>query len=189
MILLSAERGEMAAAAKQVVAYSLQHRPGPGRIIGIDGLSGAGKTSFADAVAKEINGSVQVVHMDDIYAGWHGLAEAPALLSEWILEPYRDGVTARFLAWDWGKDCRGEKITVEPTDWLIVEGVGVGATQSRPYLDVLVWLDCDATVRKERALARDGEVLTAHWEMWQEQEQALLEESLPVRTADIAVTT
>lgn len=42
-----------------------------------------------------------------------------------------------------------------------------------PFVGTRVWLDGSASVRRARAIERDGEVFERHWEMWARQEAAL----------------
>ncbi|MEO7588650.1 MAG: hypothetical protein ABIS84_11555, partial [Arachnia sp.] len=69
---------------------------GAPRVVAVDGPSGAGKTTFADVLADELASRTgvrpQVVHMDDIFPGWDGLAEAVELVSDLVLEPLARGV-------------------------------------------------------------------------------------------------
>ncbi len=147
------------------------------RVIGVDGPSGAGKTSFADSLAEALlvrTGSrPQIVHMDDLYPGWDGLAEAIDLVTTCVLEPLAQGLDASFRRWDWSTDERAEAVHVPVADWIVVEGVGSGSRRCRPNLAALAWLEADRDVRMARGLARDGESFRPHWEHWAEQEQRL----------------
>lgn len=147
------------------------------RILGIDGPSGAGKTRFADAVAVELLRNTgtrpQVVHMDDIYPGWTGLAEAVDVVAELVLEPLFHGREAAFRRWDWALSKRTELVHVPPANWIILEGVGSGSRRCRPYLTALAWLEADHAVRMARGLQRDGDAFRPHWEQWSKQEDAL----------------
>ena len=61
----------------EVVAL-LGRRPprAPGtQVIAVDGPSGAGKTTLAARLSDALHGA-PVVHMDDLYPGWDGLADA-----------------------------------------------------------------------------------------------------------------
>jgi hypothetical protein len=74
---------------------------------------------------------------------------------------------------------------LEAPELVIVEGVGTGARAAATFASVLVWLELDAATRRERALARDGEIFRPHWERWAAQEDVLLaREQTPAR-ADI----
>ncbi|MBG6212387.1 MAG: hypothetical protein LH475_12530 [Cryobacterium sp.] len=45
--------------------------------------------------------------------------------------------------------------------------------------DVSVWIDADDTLRKRRALDRDGEMYRPHWDEWQEQWKAYVVRETP----------
>ena len=62
--------------------------------------------------------------------------------------------------------------------------VGVLASACAPDLDLRVWLEAPAPVRRGRALDRDGEVFAPHWQEWADQERALFHSGAP--PADVA---
>lgn len=165
-------------------------RPAP-RVVAVDGRSGAGKTTFADAVADDLQRRTgdrpQVVHMDDVYEGWAGLAAAPGLVARWVLEPLAQGRPARFRRWDWAADARGEWLEVPAAEWVVLEGVGAGSRACRPHLAALVWLDADEATRRDRALARDGEMFRPHWDDWRSQELSLFATEGTRDAADLVV--
>jgi hypothetical protein len=53
---------------------------------------------------------------------------------------------------------------------VLLEGAGAGARAVAPYLAGLVWLEAAEPIRRERALARDGDVFGTHWSLWARQE-------------------
>src|SRR5665647_2953269 len=57
-------------------------RCGTTKVVAVDGPSGAGKTDFATALAGQLP-SAQLLHMDDLYPGWSGLAQAVTDLHHW----------------------------------------------------------------------------------------------------------
>lgn len=141
-------------------------------IVGIDGRAGSGKTTIAGAVARALD-DCPVVHMDDIYPGWDGLAASIPILVADVLEPIAAGRPARFRRWDWAADAPGAVCEIPAPATLVIEGVGSGARATVPYIDIPVWIDAPALVRKQRALARDGEIFAAHWDRWRDQEELL----------------
>ncbi len=147
------------------------------RIIGIDGPSGAGKTTFADVLAEEVHLRTetrpQIVHMDDLYPGWDGLREAISLVVTLVLEPLSRGDDGRFRRWDWEAGERCEIIHVPAAGWVVLEGVGSGSRRCRPHLASLAWLEADREVRLARGIERDGEAFRPHWERWAVQEEQL----------------
>ena len=147
------------------------------RVIGIDGPSGAGKTTFADSLADELLFKTgirpQIIHMDDLYPGWNGLVEAVDLVATRVLEPLSRGEDARFERWDWLAGERAETVYVPVADWIILEGVGCGSRACRPHLAALAWLEAEREVWMARGIQRDGESFRPHWEQWELQEERL----------------
>lgn len=162
-----------ATSVERVIDLALRARPrGRVRAIGVDGRSGAGKTDLAEAVATATGWPL--VHAEDVYPGWDGLAQAPALLAEHLLVPMRDGRDARLPTWDWSAGRPGPARRIPFAPDLILEGCAATAPPAREHLAATVWLSAPAPVRKERALRRDGEVFSPHWGRWAEQEEHVL---------------
>ena len=172
---------------------SAAHHLNAPRVIAIDGPSGAGKTTFAAVVAEELHCRTgtrpQVVHMDDIFPGWDGLAEAVDLVAALVLEPLSAGVGGRFRRWDWVADARADWVEVPVADWVVVEGVGSGSRRCRPHLAALAWMEADRAVRMARGIERDGESFRPHWQRWATQEQALFAAENTRDQADVILTT
>ena len=167
-------------------------RCGPVTVVAVDGPSGAGKTTLANAVADAVRAggrSVSVVHVDDLVPGWDGLAETPALLVEQVLEPLSRGERTAFRAWDWETDAWGEVRAVSPADVLVVEGCGAFARPADEWASVRVWVDAPVAQRYSRAIGRDGEVFAAHWERWAAQERELFDRDGTRARADLVVRT
>lgn len=141
-------------------------------VVGIDGRSGSGKTDLADALAARLGWPL--LHLDDLYPGWEGLARAPRILAEEVLLPLRAGDDASVPTWDWAAGRPGPRVRLPWTPHLLVEGCGAGADPAGALLDLLVWLEAPADLRRDRALARDGETFAPHWQEWSEQEERVL---------------
>jgi uridine kinase len=161
-------------------------RAGATRAVAIDGRSGAGKSTLAGALAGRLG--APVVGLEDLYGGWDGLEDGVARLLSEVLVPLAEGRPASVPRYDWEADVWTEPRTLQPSAVLIVEGVGAGALAVAPYLSLLVWLELDAGVRRERALSRrpgDAE----QWERWAGQEDAYVECERPGERADVVITT
>jgi anthranilate synthase component 1/para-aminobenzoate synthetase len=52
---------------------------------------------------------------------------------------------------------------------------------------VLVWLEAPSSVRKKRALDRDGETFAPHWDRWAAQEDAMLARERTPGRADLVI--
>ncbi|MCL2585760.1 MAG: (d)CMP kinase [Streptosporangiales bacterium] len=142
------------------------------RVIAIDGRSGAGKSTFAKALAAEL--SAPVVSLECLYDGWNGLDRGIGLLVTRVLEPLAARKTAHVPRYDWARETWGEPWPLDPPPLLIVEGVGAGARRAAVYENVLVWLEVPASVRKRLALDRDGDTFAPYWDQWAAEEDAML---------------
>lgn len=164
--------------------------PSPPRpvLLGIDGRSGAGKTAVAQAVTSLL-GEAQVVHMDDVYPGWHGLAAGVAALPEMVLIPLRQGGIARFAPFDWATHRAGSPRQIGPCRTVVVEGCGSTCGRAADLLDLRVWLQAPAAARHARAVGRDGPGLAARWPLWRAQEDALFGPGHPWERADLVLRT
>ncbi|PRA05917.1 aminodeoxychorismate synthase, component I [Arthrobacter sp. MYb229] len=149
-------------------------------IIALDGRSGAGKTQFAAALATTLgaSASADILHLEDLYPGWDGLGRARKLYAE-LLPELAQGHEVAWQAWDWETNQYGAPRTFAPGPVLIIEGVGAAGTAARDFVDVSIWLDAPATLRRERALARDGETYRPYWQQWAAQETAYLHAEAP----------
>ena len=158
-----------------VVDLALARPPllGRSRLVCIDGPAGSGKTTLADAVVAECMRralGVALVHMDDVYEGWGGLATAGERLHRTVIEPLSRGEEGSCPRYDWEREEYGEQLPVPPEDVVVVEGVG---SASRCYADrvsVLVFVEAPEPTRLRRGLARDGAGLQPQWRRWAAEE-------------------
>ncbi len=163
--------------AADILVALLPSAGGPGPLLlGIDGRSGTGKTTLADALGRTLAGqrlSARCVHMDELYAGWQGLAAALPCVRSQVLEPLRSGAAAFYRRWDWARDAWEPNFaTIGQHDVVVVEGVGAVHADPAAY-DLTIWLSAPTPVRRRRALARDAEMFAPHWERWAQQEDDL----------------
>jgi uridine kinase len=158
-------------------------RAGKTRVVAIDGRSGAGKSSLAAVVRGELG--APVVTLEDLYGGWDGLERGIDLLVTEVLEPLSAGRAARVPRYNWVGAAWEAPWVLELPEVLIVEGVGAGARRAAAYETLLVWVESPASVRKKRALDRDGETVAPHWEAWAAEEEAMLCRERTAERADI----
>lgn len=135
----------------------------------IDGPSGSGKTTHATALGKRLG--YRVVHLDEFYPGWGGLAQGARMVAECVLHPSEPG----YRRWDWERERPGEWVALPAGEPLIIEGVGAITRESVAAARRLgrvrtVWMDAPEPVRRQRALARDP-YYEPWWEMWAAQER------------------
>lgn len=171
------------------VTAAIQAVQAPNPVVLIDGRSGAGKSSLAQALvsAWPLQGRVQLVALDSIYPGWDGLAEGTERAREQVLVPHARGLIGLWQRYDWDTGEYAETQAVDPSLPLIVEGSGLLTPVTARLADVRVWLESPPAARKQRALARDGDTYRLHWDRWALQEDTHMSEHFPARCADIAL--
>lgn len=175
--------------AATVLARTLAAPPtlGEGRLVCIDGLAGAGKTTLARALA-ELAPDAVVLGTDEMLEGWRGLPGLGGTL-EALLRPLAEGRPGTWRRWDWHADRWGATEVVHPVPLLVLEGVGSAAAAYDDLITVLVWVEADVDTRLARWLERDGEAQRQHWADWLADEAALHEREDTRSRADLLITT
>ena len=134
-------------------------------VVTIDGYSGSGKSTLAAALASLLPGW-QVLHLDDWYPGWDGLAQG-AEVARRIAADLREGRASSYVTWDWETNTSGLAVEV-PLAPTIIEGCGAWDADA----DLSVWIaDPGEAERRRRALARDGATYAPHWQRWAMQDR------------------
>lgn len=158
--------------AKEITSKPPKHRQ---RIIAIDGGGGAGKTTFANHLQKEIAGSC-VVHVDDFYRPPQ--LRTPLVSTnvmnpnfDWdrlrtlILEAVKNDQDIRYQLYDFEAGTLSGKIISVPRDaTIIVEGVWSLQKAFVNMYDYRIWLEAPAALRLERGVSREGEGMRQVWE-------------------------
>lgn len=162
---------------------------GSGRyLVGIDGRSGSGKSTLAHALATELVGRrVEIVEVELFIGGWDALLADIGKVGALARDLRRDG-HARARTWDWHASSWGETVRIPDTgeaDVVLIVGCGSTSAQVREYLDLTVWLEAPASVRRERVRTRDPYDWSEYWEVWAHQEEALLKEFPSHRRNDV----
>lgn len=153
------------------------------RII-IDGPSGSGKTTLASSIAQHIRTQsdtpVDIISLDDYYAGWDGLREASR-----ITEDILQADSPSYPLWDWSANHYQGHRHLDPTHHWIIEGCGALTAQTQICSDCSLWVDAPPSRRFRRAMARDGDVFRPHWDKWTQQFNAHCQLNTPRDLADI----
>ena len=178
--------------AEPVLRLALSRPPtlGGTRLVCVDGPAGSGKTTFATALARDARGaglSVDLVHMDDVFEGWGGLADAGRRVRTQIVEPLATGRPAAYARWDWHQDRFAEQVEVPEVDLLVIEGVGSGDPSCADQIGVLVWIWAPEELRLRRGLERDGDAMAGRWRQWMLEERALHARDRTAERADVVV--
>jgi uridine kinase len=156
------------------------------RLVGIDGLGGSGKTTFASRLATAASDAWPVVHTDDFASHDEPLEWWPRMLAQ-VVEPLLRGDRAEFRAYDWVQRLPGPTVVVEPAEVVIIEGVGATRSAWRDRLVCRIWVDAPRNVRLRRGIERDGEELREFWNDWMKAEDRYIAEEDPWSHADLVV--
>jgi uridine kinase len=157
---------------RAVLEHALSRPPtlGPGRLVCVDGLAGAGKSTLARDLAAEA--TVQLVHTDELLEGWGGLPGLAATLAG-LLRPLAAGEPSAWTRWDWHASRWAESHPLSPGGLLVLEGVGSAPARVDALVTTLVWVEAPREERLRRWLVRDGEGMRPRWEQWLDDEEAL----------------
>lgn len=174
---------------REALRSALDRAAGVTPVVLIDGPSGAGKSSLADVLPSlwPVPRRPRIVRMDDVYPGWDGLDAASESIGRDLLAPLAAGGTGRWRRWDWDASAPAEWNTVAGPDPVIVEGCGTLSRANARLAHLCVWLDADDSLRKERALARDGETFATHWDQWQSEFDRYVLREDPRARADVVL--
>lgn len=138
----------------------------PPFLLAIDGPSGSGKTTYAHKREIEylsLGESVEVIHLDDLYGGWHDpLGEKlEKTFTQLLIPGLISGKEFSLPVFNWHTNSWNEERVVNPSERYIIEGVGAFLPVLRPLISESVWIDCDEEIGFSRAIARDGEAMRA----------------------------
>jgi uridine kinase len=142
------------------------------RLVALDGRSGSGKTWLASQLAAAAK--APVIHMEDLYPGWDGLADTTAVLAKWIIGPLSQGGPARWRRFDWEAMRYAEWHSTGPADVIIVEGCGSIRAGLASVYSARIWAEASAATRHQRLAARpDWPAYAPHAQQWAQAEDRL----------------
>ena len=161
-------------------------------VISIDGPAGSGKSTLAGEIARAFSGtySVEVVHLDQIYNGWHDalsveLFEKLAAL----IQAQLNKQVSELGIFDWSLNTFTGSKQIKPVQLLIIEGVGSCNQLIREKLTTSIWLDIDQSTGLNRVLARDGEQIRDEMLKWQAMENKYFADDLTREKAEFILST
>ena len=114
-------------------------------IVVIDGRAGSGKSSLAAALQNALflegESLPRLIHMEDLYEGWTGLAQGAEYLQRIILMPLFGNKTASWQEYNWELNQRDRWREFSGGTPLIIEGCGSLNRYTASVSNITVWLD------------------------------------------------
>ncbi len=163
--------------------------------IGIDGQGGAGKSTLADSLAKEL--SAEIIHTDD-FASWNNPLDWWKLLAPTIFIPIRNGrTTLQYERSQWWEnpDQTPKLVTKRVTPIMILEGVSALREEFRDAISLGIFIDTPLETCLQRGITRDiadgskksREELETMWRKWATEEQEYFKNHEPEIYADVII--
>jgi len=160
-------------------------------IVLIDGRAGSGKSTFAEALQQQLfrdgESAPRVIHMDNIFEGWEGLALGSDYLVRFILQPLARQETASWQDWSWVKNQRSSWREFSGGTPLIVEGCGSLTERSKEHADISIWLEASEETRRERWIQRERHL--DKFDFWAAQELDFYAREKSKSLADLVIVT
>lgn len=173
-------------------------------LVALDGRSGTGKSTLAQALVSRVEGVIVVG--DDFYSGgnddaWSGLStqEKVAKGIDWqrmrtqVLEPLLAKQPASWhplaftpeIGWTGWKD---ETFTLEPAPVILVDGVYSARPELADLVDVAVLVEADDAARRKRLVIREGQSFMDRWHtLWDCAEDYYFTHLCPPSSFDIFI--
>jgi uridine kinase len=143
-------------------------------IIVIDGRAGSGKSTLAEKLQNELfragESMPRIIHMDDLYEGWSGLAAGAEYLQRFILNPLLTKQSASWQEYDWEIAKRDRWREFSGGTPLIIEGCGSLNQYTSSIAHFSIWLDVPEEIRRARWQERDGHAFDQYFDSWAAQE-------------------
>ena len=159
-------------------------------VIAVDGRSAGGKTTLAKNLAIELNAAL--LSTDD-FAWWHSYFDWPEILIPNGINPLVAGNGIDYTPDAWTAKSREGSIKAEPKDFIIVEGVGAAQKTMRAAVDVIIWVQSDEGLARERGINRDlaerpdVDEAIRFWNEWQSNEDPFQAEQKTWEVANFIV--
>jgi uridine kinase len=173
-------------------------------LVALDGRSGTGKSTIAQAITSRVEGIILV--SDDFYSGgnddaWSGLSarEKVDQVIDWqrmraqVLEPLLAQKPASWhpldfqpqIGWIGWKD---QTVKLEPAPVILLDGVYSARPELSDLVDLAVLVEADDEVRRKRLVIREGQAFMERWhKLWDGAEDYYFTHIRPRSSFDIVV--
>lgn len=196
----------MAGSVDAFVRAVLNRYDGERLIIGVDGLSRAGKTTVVGEVLLRVRKekkNVRVFHIDDYiverkkrydtgFADWYeyyNLQWDVGYLRQELFVRLRHAPEINLPFYDSERDETASKTVVMPRDCIvIVEGVFLQREEWRQFFDFVAYLDCPRETRFQRESVRTREQIDKFKARYWKAEDHYLEMVRPLSKADMIIS-
>ena len=143
------------------------------RILALIGGSGSGKSTVLAALRNHFSSRISVLSLDDYYRPKAELPvdengetnfDLPEVINDGALvrdiDTLKRGESISLSTYTYNKDVMdSEFITIEPSEWLVVEGLFVMAyPEMLRRVDLLGFIDAPEDIRLQRRILRDGTI-------------------------------
>jgi uridine kinase len=143
-------------------------------IVVIDGRAGSGKSTLAASLQNALflqgESLPRLIHMEDLYEGWDGLAQGADYLQRVVLMPLLAAKTSSWQEYNWETNNRERWREFSGGTPLIIEGCGSLNRYTSSIANLTVWLDVPEETRRARWVERDGHAFDAYFDSWAAQE-------------------
>ena len=160
-------------------------------IVLIDGKAGSGKSTLAEALQQQLfrdgESAPRVIHMDNIFEGWDGLALGSDYMVRFILQPLARQETASWQDWSWVRNERSSWREFSGGTPLIIEGCGSLTERSKEHADISIWLEASEETRRKRWLTRERHL--DKFDFWAAQELDFYAREKSLSLADLVIKT
>ena len=151
-----------------------EKRLSPPSVLSIDGPCGAGKSTLASEIEKELG--FNILHMDDFYLpfkerdkNWMniiaGHMDFNRILKN-VLEPYKSGHKTNYVSYDCHSDKYLQEIPIDLNKILVIEGSYTSHPILDEYVDLKIFVDIDKDEQIKRLTNRNLDVVDKFLSMW-----------------------
>lgn len=167
-------------------------------LVAVDGPGGAGKSTFAAALACALAAggrSAALVPLDDFLVkersfddSWERSWDRARLVDE-VLAPLRRGEPVAWRRLEWWSNTLSDPIVLPAAEVVVVEGITALHPALRRWWDLAIWLEVPIELAAARGLARDIAAGHEHdWPRWAANDRRYRAEHDPVAAADLVLT-